>query len=136
MPPSSRRRCTTPAEMAIRCLILCSVRIAMITTRCARTCSTCFRDVLLLTGAEGKYGFVELRSVAEATSCMALNNIELGGKQLRVERTRDYGPMPEAMLDEVCHPQPRTFPRAIANLYTLLTSSACRVLHSFGLLAS
>lgn len=52
-------------------------------------------------GSEGKFGFVEFRTVAEATSCMALNNIELGGKQLRVERPRDYAPMPESMHDEL-----------------------------------
>lgn len=46
-------------------------------------------------------GFVEFRTIAEATSCIALNNIELGGKQLRVERPRDYAPMPEALLDEL-----------------------------------
>merc|ERR1719453_2397464 len=52
-------------------------------------------------GSEGKFGFVEFRTIAEATSCMALNNIELGGKQLRVERPRDYAPMPESMHDEL-----------------------------------
>ena len=54
-----------------------------------------------LAGSEGKFGFIEFRTIAEATSCMALNNIELGGKQLRVERPRDYAPMPDAMLEEV-----------------------------------
>jgi hypothetical protein len=52
-------------------------------------------------GTEGKFGFIEFRTIAEATSCIALNNIELGGKQLRIERPRDYAPMPEAMLDEL-----------------------------------
>lgn len=52
-------------------------------------------------GSEGKYGFIEFRTIAEATSCMALNNIELGGKQLRVERPRDYAPMPPSMLDSL-----------------------------------
>jgi len=52
-------------------------------------------------GSEGKYGFVEFRSVAEATSCLALNNIELAGKPLRIERPRDYAPMPESMRDEL-----------------------------------
>jgi len=52
-------------------------------------------------GTEGKFGFVEFRTIAEATSCLALNNIELGGKQLRVERPRDYAPMPEAMTEEL-----------------------------------
>ena len=56
-------------------------------------------DVVL--GSEGKFGFVEFRSVAECTSCMALNNIELGGKQLRIERPRDYAPMPDNMLDQL-----------------------------------
>ena len=49
----------------------------------------------------GKFGFVEFRTIAEATSCMALNNIELGGKQLRVERPRDYAPMPEQMHEDL-----------------------------------
>eukprot|EP00962_Isochrysis_galbana_P018580 scaffold5362_cov100-Isochrysis_galbana.AAC.10 len=52
-------------------------------------------------GTEGKFGFIEFRTIAEATSCIALNNIELGGKQLRIERPRDYAPMPDAMLDEL-----------------------------------
>jgi len=54
----------------------------------------------LLSG-EGKFGFVEFRTIAESISCMALNNIELGGKQLRIERPRDYQPMPEAMHEEL-----------------------------------
>ena len=33
-------------------------------------------------GAEGKFGFIELRTIAECTSCVALNNIELAGKQV------------------------------------------------------
>ena len=32
---------------------------------------------------------------------MALNNIELGGKQLRIERPRDYAAMPDTMLDDL-----------------------------------
>lgn len=51
--------------------------------------------------AEGKFGFVEFRTIAEATSAMALNNIELGGKQMRIERPRDYAPMPDNMLDDL-----------------------------------
>ncbi len=50
---------------------------------------------------EGKFGFVEFRTIAEATSCMALNNIELGGKQLRIERPRDYQVMPDHMSGEL-----------------------------------
>ena len=68
------------------------------------------RVVATPTGSEGKFGFVEFRTIAEATSCMALNNIELGGKQLRVERPRDYAPMPESMHDEVRAPR---FPSSI-----------------------
>lgn len=52
-------------------------------------------------GTEGKFGFVEFRTIAEATSCMALNNIELGGKQLRIERPRDYAPMPDSMTEDL-----------------------------------
>jgi len=52
-------------------------------------------------GSEGKFGFIEFRTIAEATSCIALNNIELAGKQLRIERPRDYAPMPDSMLDEL-----------------------------------
>jgi len=52
-------------------------------------------------GSEGKFGFVEFRTIAEATACMVLNNIELGGKQLRIERPRDYHPMPESMHGEL-----------------------------------
>lgn len=52
-------------------------------------------------GTEGKFGFVEFRTIAETTSCIALNNIELGGKQLRIERPRDYAPMPESVLGEL-----------------------------------
>ena len=36
-------------------------------------------------GPESKFGFVEFRTIAEATSCLALNSIELGGKQRRIE---------------------------------------------------
>jgi len=32
---------------------------------------------------------------------MALNNIELGGKQMRIERPRDYAPMSDTMLDQL-----------------------------------
>lgn len=56
-------------------------------------------DVML--GTESKFGFVEFRTIAEANSAMALNNIELGGKQLRIERPRDYAPMPESMHEEL-----------------------------------
>lgn len=52
-------------------------------------------------GTEGKFGFVEFRTIAEATSCLALNNIELGGKQLRVERPRDYAAMPDTMIPDL-----------------------------------
>ena len=50
---------------------------------------------------EGKFGFVEFRTIAEAISCLALNGIELGGKQLRIERPRDYTPMPDSMHEEL-----------------------------------
>ena len=49
----------------------------------------------------GKFGFVEFRTIAEAISCIALNGIELGGKQLRIERPRDYTPMPDSMHEEL-----------------------------------
>ncbi|KAL1525787.1 hypothetical protein AB1Y20_020629 [Prymnesium parvum] len=52
-------------------------------------------------GTESKFGFIEFRTIAECNSCVALNNIELGGKQLRIERPRDYAPMPESSLDEL-----------------------------------
>jgi splicing factor U2AF subunit len=52
-------------------------------------------------GSEGKFGFLEFRTIAECTSCLVLNNIELGGKQIRVERPRDYAPMPEVMLEDL-----------------------------------
>ena len=32
-------------------------------------------------GSESKFGFVEFRTIAEATSCLALNNIELGERK-------------------------------------------------------
>lgn len=32
-------------------------------------------------GSESKFGFVEFRTIAEATSCLALNNIELGERE-------------------------------------------------------
>ena len=54
----------------------------------------------MITG-EGKYGFAEFRTIAECTSCVALHNIELGGKQLRIERPRDYLPMPADQLDGI-----------------------------------
>ena len=64
---------------------------------------------------EAKFAFLEFRTIAECTSCIALNNIELGGKQLRIERPRDYAPMPDALLDELRnakllgqHPHPST----------------------------
>ena len=56
-------------------------------------------DVTL--NGEGKFGFAEFRSIAECTSCLALNNIELNGKSLRIERPRDYTPMPDAMLEQL-----------------------------------
>jgi len=52
-------------------------------------------------GTESKFGFIEFRTIAECNSCIALNNIELGGKQLRIERPRDYAPMPESSLEEL-----------------------------------
>ena len=50
-------------------------------------------------GSEGKFGFLEFRTIAECTSCIALSGIELGGKALRVERPRDYAPMAETMTE-------------------------------------
>ena len=54
----------------------------------------------LLSG-EGMFGFVEFRTIAETLSCLALDSIKLGGKQLRIQQPRDYQPMPEAMHDEL-----------------------------------
>lgn len=49
----------------------------------------------------GKYGFIELRTVAEANSCLALNGIEFGGRALKVERPRDWAPVPMEMMAEL-----------------------------------
>lgn len=49
----------------------------------------------------GKFAFVEFRTIAEATSALTLNNVELAGRQLRVERPRDYTPVPPAALAEI-----------------------------------
>lgn len=49
----------------------------------------------------GKFAFVEFRTIAETTSALTLNNVELVGRQLRVERPRDYAPVPLTSLDEL-----------------------------------
>jgi len=50
---------------------------------------------------EGRTAFIEFRTIAETTSCLALNNIELGGRQLRMERPRDYVALPDVVLPEL-----------------------------------
>lgn len=44
---------------------------------------------------EGKYGFVEFRSIDECTAGMALNGISLQGRQLVVKRPNDYEAAPD-----------------------------------------
>jgi len=44
---------------------------------------------------EGKYGFVEFRSIDECTAGLALNGISLQGRQLVVKRPNDYEPAPD-----------------------------------------
>lgn len=44
---------------------------------------------------EGKYGFVEFRSIDECTAALALNGISLQGRQLVIKRPNDYEPAPE-----------------------------------------
>jgi hypothetical protein len=44
---------------------------------------------------EGKYGFVEFRSIDECTAGMALNGISLQGRQLVIKRPNDYEPAPD-----------------------------------------
>jgi splicing factor U2AF subunit len=51
--------------------------------------------------SNGKFAFVEFRTIAEATSALTLNNVELGGRQLRVERPRDYQCVPASVLPEL-----------------------------------
>jgi splicing factor U2AF subunit len=43
---------------------------------------------------EGKYGFVEFRSIDECTAAIALNGISLQGRQLVIKRPNDYEPAP------------------------------------------
>jgi len=43
---------------------------------------------------EGKYGFVEFRSIDECTAGIALNGINMQGRQLLVKRPNDYEPAP------------------------------------------
>lgn len=49
----------------------------------------------------GKFAFAEFRTIAEATSALTLNNVELAGRPLRVERPRDYAPVPASILPEL-----------------------------------
>jgi len=44
---------------------------------------------------EGKYGFVEFRSIDECTAALALNGISLQGRQLVMKRPNDYEPAPD-----------------------------------------
>jgi len=44
---------------------------------------------------EGKYGFVEFRSIDECTAALALNGISLQGRQLVIKRPNDYEPAPD-----------------------------------------
>eukprot|EP00326_Haptolina_ericina_P012407 CAMPEP_0181207042 /NCGR_PEP_ID=MMETSP1096-20121128/21364_1 /TAXON_ID=156174 ORGANISM="Chrysochromulina ericina, Strain CCMP281" /NCGR_SAMPLE_ID=MMETSP1096 /ASSEMBLY_ACC=CAM_ASM_000453 /LENGTH=400 /DNA_ID=CAMNT_0023297995 /DNA_START=1 /DNA_END=1205 /DNA_ORIENTATION=+ len=53
-------------------------------------------DPISTTDIRGKFAFMEARTVAEATSCLALNGIEFG--KLMVNRPREYTPIPESML--------------------------------------
>jgi len=46
---------------------------------------------------EGKYGFIEFRSIDETTAALALNGISLQGRQLVVKRPNDYEPAPEGI---------------------------------------
>lgn len=43
---------------------------------------------------EGKYGFLEFRSIDECTAALALNGISLQGRQLTLKRPNDYEPAP------------------------------------------
>mmetsp|Transcript_35935 Transcript_35935/g.66462 ORF Transcript_35935/g.66462 Transcript_35935/m.66462 type:complete len:334 (-) Transcript_35935:91-1092(-) len=45
-----------------------------------------------------KFGFIEIRTVHEATKALELNGIELGENKLRVQRPHDYQPVPLDML--------------------------------------
>ena len=49
----------------------------------------------------GKFAFAEFRCIAEATSALTLNNVELAGRQLRVERPRDYTPVATSVLPDL-----------------------------------
>ncbi|KAJ1640513.1 hypothetical protein T492DRAFT_854811, partial [Pavlovales sp. CCMP2436] len=49
----------------------------------------------------GKFAFVEFRTMAEAASALTLNNVEIAGRALRVERPRDYEPVPAGVLPEL-----------------------------------
>lgn len=57
-----------------------------------------------------KFGFIELRSAHETTAAMGLDGVELGDKALKVERPRDYQPVPDEMLRKAAvlqgHPPP------------------------------
>jgi len=44
---------------------------------------------------EGKYGFVEFRSIDECTAAIALNGISLQGRQLVIKRPNDYEQAPD-----------------------------------------
>lgn len=49
----------------------------------------------------GRYVFIEARSVAEATSCLALDGIELAGGKISVARVREYVPLAEDAKDDL-----------------------------------
>jgi len=57
-----------------------------------------------------KFGFIEIRTVHEATKALELHGIELGENKLRVQRPHDYQPVPMDMLKRhavlMGHPAP------------------------------
>ena len=61
---------------------------ALTTTNLHDSSITTSSDPIMLAdvNSSGKFAFVECRTVAEATSLMALSGIELGGKSLRINR--------------------------------------------------
>ena len=51
-----------------------------------------------LVSSDGKIGFVEMRSVAEASNAIAMSGLHFPGRPVRVGRPADYIPMTEDII--------------------------------------
>uniref|UniRef100_A0A7S0DJC4 RRM domain-containing protein n=1 Tax=Amorphochlora amoebiformis TaxID=1561963 RepID=A0A7S0DJC4_9EUKA len=62
---------------------------------------------------QGKFGFIELRTVHETTAALTLDGVELGDNHLKVQRPHDYQPVPDEIIKKFAklsgHPDPQDF---------------------------